>query len=77
MSGTFDLYDIMYKRCLRTAFKPLSNGMKNGDIDGTRVNETLVKKFFIMTENVFKLQGSVYIDAKVTWLPDEIKQNPI
>ena len=50
--------------------------MKNGDIDGT-CERSPSKLFFMMTENVLKLQGSVQIGAKVTWLPDEIKQNPI
>ena len=35
VSGTFDLLDVMCRRCHGTAFNPFLNGMKNGDIDGT------------------------------------------
>ena len=35
VSSTFDLFDVMCKRCHRTAFNLFLNGMKNGDIDGT------------------------------------------
>ena len=35
VSGTFDLFDVVCEQHHRAALKPILNGTKNGDVDGT------------------------------------------